>query len=277
MTSKSLPKSYDMVHTFVMRLFLLPSSFNKSSSLELTGKDFNYLIKVLRLKKGQEIMGRDRDGGLWNLCIESIGKASCLLSASPAETLEEKTDALPQMRPLKPIVLYQCLPKGRKADEIIKKATEAGVRDIVLVKSRNCVADIGGKESSRLGRYDAIVTEAIQQSGSVVPTKVCGVVDIKDVPADFSTRGEGLAHLGIVLHQTKLSEKQDDLFACLQGFDGITAILVGPEGGLEDEECSLLLQAGFKAVVLKTNILRCETASIYAIGAVQTILESTCG
>ena len=259
-----------------MRLFLLPSSFDRSSSLELTGKDFNYLIKALRLKKGQELMGRDRDGGLWNLRIENISKASCILSATPAERLEEKTDALPQMRPLKPIVLYQCLPKGRKADEIIKKATEAGVQDIVLVRSRNCVADIEGKETARLGRYDAIIAEAVQQSGSVVPTKVHGVLELKDIPSDFAERCRDLKHLGIVLHQVRLSEHQDDLFSCLKGFDGITAIVVGPEGGLEEEECSLLMEAGFKAVVLKTNILRCETASIYAIGAVQTIIESSC-
>ena len=265
-----------MVHTFAMRLYLLPPAFDKGTSLELTGKDFNYLIKALRLKKGQEIMGRDRDGGLWNLRIETIGKTSCILSASPAETLEEKTDALPQMRPLKPIVLYQCLPKGRKADEIIKKATEAGVQDIVLVKSRNCVADIGGKEASRLDRYDSIVTEAIQQSGSIVPTRVHGVLSFKEIAADFASRGDGLDHLGIILHQTKLSEDQDDLFRCLQGFDGITAIVVGPEGGLEEEECAFLIKEGFRAVTLKTNILRCETASIYAIGAVQTILESSC-
>ena len=265
-----------MVHTFVMRLFLLPSSFDKGPSLELTGKDYNYLIKALRLKRGQEIMGRDRDGGLWNLRIESIGKTSCILSATPAEILEEKTDALPQMRPLKPIVLYQCLPKGRKADEIIKKATEAGVSDIVLVKSRNCVADLDGKEGSRLSRYDAIVTEAIQQSGSVVPTRVHGVLPFKDIAKDFETRGKGLNHLGIILHQVKLSENQDDLVSCLDGFDGITAIVVGPEGGLEEEECSLLMAEGFRAVTLRTNILRCETASIYAIGAVQTILEKSC-
>ena len=265
-----------MVHNFAMRLFLLPASFDNDSSLELTGKDYNYLIKALRLKKGQEIMGRDRNGGLWNLRIESVSKTSCTLSAGRAKSLEEKTDALPQMRPLKPIVLYQCLPKGRKTDEIIKKATEAGVQDIVLVRSRNCVADIEGKQASRQGRYDAIVTEAIQQSGSVVPTKVHGVLDFKDIPEDFAGRCGDLNHLGIVLHQVKLSENQDDLFSCLKDFDGITAIVVGPEGGLEEEECSILTEAGFKAVILKTNILRCETASIYAIGAVQTILESSC-
>ena len=265
-----------MVHTLVMRLFLLPATFDKGSSLELTGKDFNYLIKALRLKKGQELMGRDRDGGLWNLKIEKVERSSCILSASPTEKLQEKTDTLPQMRPLKPIVLYQCLPKGRKADEIIKKATEAGVQDIVLVKSRNCVADLEGKQASRLERYDAIVTEAIQQSGSVVPTKVHGVLSFKDIPSDFSKRSEDLPHLGIVLHQVRLSENQSDLFSCLKDFDGTVAIVVGPEGGLEEEECTLLLDGGFKAVTLKTNILRCETASIYAIGAVQTILESCC-
>ncbi|MBP5161372.1 MAG: hypothetical protein ILP16_00105, partial [Spirochaetales bacterium] len=88
-----------------MRLFLLPATFDRSSTLQLTGKDFNYLIKALRLKKDQELMGRDRDGGLWNLRIEKIEKTSCILSVSPSEKLEEKTDSLPQMRPLKPIIL----------------------------------------------------------------------------------------------------------------------------------------------------------------------------
>ena len=260
-----------------MRLFLLPASFSKdSSSIELRGKDYNYLVNALRMKTGQKIMGRDRDGGLWDLEITAIGRSSCVLSVRPAEKLSAVTDNIPDRAPLKPIVLYQCLPKGRKADDIIKKATEAGVRDIVLVRSRNCVASLEGKEESRLSRYDAIVTEAIQQSGSVVPTKVEGVLDIRDIPEDFEKRSGGQERLGLVLHQTRLKEDQADLFACVRGFEGITAIVVGPEGGLEEDECLSLMDCGFRAVLLKTNILRCETASIYAIGAIQTILESDC-
>lgn len=259
-----------------MRLFLLPPTFKGEPTLELSGKDFNYLIHALRLKEGQEIMGRDRDGKLWDLRITGIRKNSCILSASAAQSAQSKTDALPEERPLKPIILYQCLPKGRKADDIIKKATEAGVRDIVLVRSRNCVASLEGKEETRLSRYDALVSEAIQQSGSMVPTKVHGVIDISAVAEDFRSRSCGMESLGLVLHQTRLSESQSDLFSCVRGFNGCTALVVGPEGGLEEEECMMLLDAGFKAVLLKTNILRCETASIYAIGAVQTILESSC-
>ncbi|MFC2821379.1 MAG: RsmE family RNA methyltransferase [Sphaerochaeta sp.] len=257
-----------------MRLFVLPGSFKNSSSLELTGKDYNYIVKVLRMKEGQLLMGRDNDGGLWNLKIVRIGKSICTLSAEAADRAEERTDALPQARPLKPIILYQCLPKGRKIDAIIKKAAEAGVRDIVLVKSRNCVANLEGREDSRLERFNAIVVEAIQQSGSLVPTKVSGPIDIKDIPEDFRKRSEGRVSLGLILHQAKLEEQQADLISCAKGFDGSTAIVVGPEGGLEEEECRFLTNHDFKAILLKTNILRCETASIYAIGAVQTLLEA---
>lgn len=259
-----------------MRLFLLPPTFKGEPALELSGKDFNYLIHALRLKEGQEIMGRDRDGKLWDLRITGIRKNSCTLSASEAQSAQSKTDALPEERPLKPIILYQCLPKGRKADDIIKKATEAGVRDIVLVKSRNCVASLEGKEMTRIERYDAMVTEAIQQSGSMIPTTVSGVIDISEIPDDFEKRTDGVARLGIVLHQSKIENQNNDLFNCLKDFDGAVALVVGPEGGLEESECQALIDRSFKAVVLKTNILRCETASIYAIGAVQTIIESSC-
>lgn len=259
-----------------MRLFLMPSDYNGSPSLELTGKDFNYLIRALRLKEGQKIMGRDRNGCLWDLCITHIGRSSCTLSSRKTESASSRTDALPESRPLRPIILYQCLPKGRKADDIIRKATEAGVRDIVLVRSANCVANLEGKEESRLGRYDALVAEAIQQSGSLVPTKVHGVIGIEDIPADLKARSGGLQTLGLVLHQTRLSKDQSDLMACVSGFTGCTALVVGPEGGLEEDECRILLDGGFRAVLLKTNILRCETASIYAIGAIQTIVESSC-
>lgn len=259
-----------------MRLYLLPQTFKGEGTVEIKGKDFNYLTRSLRLREGQKLTGRDRDGNLWDLCIDRVNRDSCLLSAVPAEKAEERTDALPQAAPLKPIVLYQCLPKGRKADDIIKKATEAGVRDIVLVNSRNCVANLEGKELSRLGRYDAMVTEAIQQSGSMVPTKVYGVIDLKDIPDDFEKRSAGSQGLGLVLHQSRIENQNNDLLQCTKGFNGTVAIVVGPEGGLEEAECQMLLDRGFKAVLLKTNILRCETASIYAIGAIQTILESAC-
>ncbi len=259
-----------------MRLFLLPKTFNGERSLTLTGKDYNYLVRALRLKEGQKIMGRDNKGNLWTLTISHIDKDRCLLNTESSNQASEYTDALPQEKPLKPIILYQCIPKGRKIDDIIKKATETGVQAIVLVNSENCVGNIKGKEESKLARFDSIVKEAIQQSGSVVPTIVDGPIELKDIPRDLKERAKGNKTLGIVLHQCKLKEDQSNLFSTVKNFNGITALLVGAEGGFTEEECKLLLNEGFKAILLKTNILRCETASIYAIGAIQTILETSC-
>ena len=259
-----------------MRLFLLPDSFNGSDELVLTGKEYNYIVKVLRLKENASLTGRDKNGNAWNLTILSVSKNSCRLSAVRDSFAKDTTDTLPQDRPTHNMVLYHCLPKGRKFDEIIKRATEIGVRTIVPVKSKNCIASIEGKEEARLERYEAMVKEAVQQSGSMVPTSVEKTIDIKDIASDFKTRCSEFKEegLGLILHQCKIRENQKDLLSTVKGFDGCVAIVVGPEGGFTDKECDSLLAEGFNAILLKSNILRCETAAIYAVAAVQTILES---
>ena len=259
-----------------MRLFLLPPEFNSDSPLFLTGRDYNYLINVLRLKEGSRITGRDTNGKPWNLTIESVTSDKCILTATGTETAEETTDALPATGPRKNIVLYQCQPKGRKMDDIIRMATEAGVLAIVPVKSRYCVSDISSKEKSRLARYDAVVREAVQQSGSLVPTSVEGIIDIKDVPAHFEQfcRKLNREGTGLFFHQCPVREDQKDLVSVLEGFEGAVGILIGSEGGFSEGEAKFLTDKEFNPVLLKTNILRCETAAIYAIAAVQTIIEN---
>ncbi len=259
-----------------MRLFLLPDSFNGSDEITLTGKEYNYLIKVLRLKENASVTGRDKNGNVWNLTILSIAKNSCRLSAVRADIVKNTTDTLPESRPERNIILYQCLPKGRKLDEIIKKATEMGVRAVVPVNSKNCIASIEGKEEARLERYKAMIKEAVQQSGSMIPTTIEPAIDLSKVSEDFQNRcmsynEEGK---GLILHQCKIKEHQKDLVATVKGFKGTVAVLIGPEGGFTDSECQMMTDSGFEAVLLKSNILRCETAAIYAIAAVQTLLES---
>ncbi|MCF0237934.1 MAG: 16S rRNA (uracil(1498)-N(3))-methyltransferase [Sphaerochaetaceae bacterium] len=262
-----------------MRLYLLPSYFDGSDTLVLTNKDYNYLVRVLRMKEGQKIMGRDKEGGLWNLQIESITPKECVLSTQRTQDLISQTDALPQKNPLKPIILYQCLPKGRKIDDIIRMATEAGIAEIVLVHSKNCVATYEGKEKGKLERFDSMVKEAIQQSGSIVPTKVTGVIELEDIPSHFvkaSSYTKDKKNVGLVLHQCVVKEDQKNLIDCLKNSNGTIGIVVGSEGGLTEEECNFLINKNFNAILLNTNILRCETAGIYAIGAVQTIIENSC-
>lgn len=261
-----------------MRLFLLPLSFKPHEPLVLTGKDYNYIVRVLRLREGQNLTGRDTQGRTWGLEIKKISDLSCTLLSREMPQAQATTDALPSSRPEKTIVLYQCIPKGRKTDDIIRMATEAGVYRVVLVHSRNCVSDFTGSEEGKFSRYRAVVREAVQQSGSLVPTDVEGVIDISQVPSHFAALCAALKTqgCGLFFHQSPVGEKQKDLSGLLSGFDGAAGILIGSEGGLSDEETGSLVKSGFSPVLLKTNILRCETAAIYAVGAVQTLLETSC-
>jgi 16S rRNA (uracil1498-N3)-methyltransferase len=259
-----------------MRLFLLPSEFRPDVPLVLKGRDYNYVVNVLRLKEGSRMTGRDRSGKPWNLTIETITSDSCILSVNQAEEATETTDALPETGPKKNIILYQCQPKGRKMDDIIRMATEAGVLSIVPVKSRYCVSDISAKEKSKLARYDAVIKEAVQQSGSLVPTTVESIIDISEVPDHFkkTCEAQNQKGIGLFFHQCSAKEDQKDLVSLLQDFDGTVGILIGSEGGISEDEAKFLISKEFNPVLLKTNILRCETAAIYAVAAVQTIIEN---
>ena len=52
------------------------------------------------------------------------------------------------------------------------------------------------------------------------------------------------------------------------------ALAVGCEGGISDEERSVLFEAGFMPLHFTTNILRAETASLYGIAVIQQFLSA---
>ena len=262
----------------MMRIYLLPASFAGEPQFLLEGKDAHYLMRVLRLKEETAFAGRDRSGKLWNLVLQKRGKNSCTISCCPAgKTAKATTDVLPSYQgPLPEIHLYQCLCKGKKMEQIIRQTTELGVKRIIPVQSKHSVVDISKKEQNELegkrSRMQSIVKEAIQQSGSSVMTTIEPTIPLSAVTEDWNTRG-----LALFFHQNPM-DRQEPLSQIISRYSqengphAPVAVLIGPEGGLAEEEVSLLLEAGFKAVLLKTNILRAETASVCALAIVQCLM-----
>ncbi len=261
-----------------MRQYVLPKkTFKGESSLTLKGKESQYLSKVLRLKEGQHILGRGQDGKSYQLTIEKIGKQECILSCIEVkeDASVQTTDALPSYTgPYPNLTLMQCLCKGKKEDQIVRQATEIGTKEIVLVHSRYCVPDLSSKSEKALGnrfeRLDRQVKEAMQQSGSPISTEIVPeVITLSELPKWWNNRGPAL-----FFHQSKRQETQKTLHDLVESLPMKTpiALLVGPEGGFSEEECIFLEDAGFHPVLLRTNILRSETAGIYALSAIQTIM-----
>ena len=249
-----------------MRQYILPPTYDGEALLNLEKKDSQYFIKVLRLKKGDKIIARDNKGKIYQLILIDGDSDSCSLSVEPLDSIQdgESTDTLPSYSGKYPqIHLFQCTCKGKKNDGIVRMATEMGVQSITLVQSRYCVSKKDKKDNSR---FNSIIKEAIQQSGSPVPTTFNDVIKIEQLPSIWK-------HKLLFFHQSEL-EEQKDLHTLLKNFplDEPIGVLIGSEGGLSKDECNLLINSGFDPVLLKTNILRAETASIAAISAIHTLL-----
>jgi len=238
----------------------MPDSFKGGKSLDLVKKDYHYFVRVLRYKKGYKFLGRDSNSNIYNLRIKDITEDLCILE------VEKSIGDYPR---LPEIILYQCVCKGKKMDQIIRQATEAGVSKIVPVVSDFSVSKIDTENNGKKDRWNKIIREAVQQSGSMVNTTIENPVTIDDISKieKSDTAEEGI---GFFFHQEVLNS--GSLHGYLSSDPSKVFLVVGPEGGLSDRETDLLFDKKFKSVYLKTNILRAETAALYVIGAVQTIL-----
>lgn len=256
-----------------MRVYVLPATFHGTELFSVSGKEAHYLTRVLRMKEGSCFAARDAAGAFWDVTITAIEKGECRLTckragAEPASV----TDSLPSYRgPFPEIHLYQCLCKGKKMDQIIRQTTELGVTRIIPVSSEYCVVDISGKEENRRNKYETVVKEALQQCGSSVMTEVAEPIDISMIVSDWNNRG-----LAMVLHQIAL-DNQSSLSDLLENHAKAhprtpIALVVGSEGGFSEKEVDLLVTGGFYPVLLKTNILRAETAAVVSVALAQQLL-----
>ena len=180
---------------------------------------------------------------------------------------------------------------------IVRQATECGVAAIVPVIGEYTQAGFE-KALLKSDRFEKIIREARQQSGSQVETKIyspqklSAALDLVE-GADFwqsekrshvqeAARNYGFANAPNAAAVAKifLYERTDrtvPLSAALSGWGRAPAACVyavGCEGGISPSETELLLARGFKGVHFNTNILRCETASLYAAAAIQSALDN---
>ena len=241
-----------------MKQFLLPSSYAAEARLSLTGDDHHYLARVLRLREGAELPAVDVKGSRYRMTVLRVDKSQCLV-----ELLPDRGDEVPAAG--FSLTLLQCLPKGRKIDLIIRQATEAGVaRVIPLFSERSIVRP--ADEAVRQARLARVAREALQQSGRArlpVIESPRTLASLAGAPGDWGT--------ALFFHEQRLSA--GSLHELLAGQTDRVSILVGPEGGLSPTEVDLLMAAGFRPAHLGSGVLRVETAALYAIAAVRTIVQ----
>ena len=150
--------------------------------------------------------------------------------------------------------------KGDKFELVLQKATELGVSRIVPLITRRCVVKSDKvKFSKKLIRYEKILKEATQQSRRNKVPEIVNVIKLNELK-------KYLGDYNLVAYEEKA--KNDNDFAlkeCLNQLnpgDKIT-IIVGSEGGFDDEEISMMESMNITACSLGKRILRSETAPLY--------------
>ena len=240
------------------------------SRIRLTGDEFHYLVHVLRYSQGSRFEAIDRQGRLYMAAISRVHADSLELELQPIR--QSSTSSMAQAVAPTPsgapeYYLYQALLKGKKMETVLRQAAAAGIHHIIPLQSEHAVTKIENpqREEKKLSRWEAVIKEAIQQSGSSVITRIHPATTLQAVKKIWSS-----STLGLFFHEVPL--ENGSLHRYLSSCPHKVALFIGPEGGFSPNEVDLLRSISCRPVHLHTNILRAETAAIYAIGAVQTIV-----
>lgn len=233
-----------------MPKFFVANNQIKDNIIEIIGDDVNHIVNVLRLSKKDEITITDKEYNVsYNSEIEELSKESviCKILNKIEDTTEINID----------VTIFQGIPKAEKMEYIIQKTTELGVKRIIPVSMRRCIVKLEGKdEKKKIERWQKIAEVAAKQSGRDVIPKIENVLNVKEVVDKIKE-----SEVFLIAYE---NEKETSLKEVLKNNKNIKriSILVGPEGGLEENEIEILKQAGAKTITLGKRILRTETAPI---------------
>lgn len=216
------------------------------------------MVRVLRKQEGDSFNASDGEGTLYYATVEKITPTFCTLRVQRRGPLE---------RPFPEITLFQCIPKGKKLDLIVRQAVELGVSRVVPVVSRFSVPRWDSPEE-KIKRLQRIAREAAQQCGSTEVPEIMGPLPLGSVREFFKPKEP--ERLGLFFHQAPLA--RTTLHQYLSICRKAIALVIGPEGGLSDKEVASLQQGGFWPAYLGPSVLRTETAPVFAVAATQILL-----
>ena len=218
----------------------------------ITGDDAKHIAKVLRMKTGEKLVACDCRGNDYDCVISEVTDKQVELTVERAYPSETE----PTVR----VTLYQAMPKSDKMELIIQKAVELGVSAIVPVQTKRCVSRPDAKSmAKKLERYNRIALEAAKQCGRGRIPEVLPMLDYSE--ALTAMKADERAFLFYENSTSSFRKELEQKVASV-------SIMVGAEGGFEEEEVHKALEQGIASLSLGKRILRCETAPLAALSII---------
>lgn len=222
----------------------------KGEALTLTEFACKHVIQVLRLNVGDPLILFNGTGVDFTATISAISKKHATVM------IDDQRPGLPESA--LSIHLGQAISRGERMDYSIQKSVELGVAEITPLFTERCGVKLSGERlEKRLAHWQHVVISACEQSGrSVIP--------VIHPPLSLGAWLDSLTGEGVVC-----DPESNTLLATLPVNSGQIALLIGPEGGLSQEETQLAHKNHLKRVSLGPRVLRTETAGMVAITLLQ--------
>lgn len=220
--------------------------------IDCTRAQANYLVNVMRLQTGAELLVFDGQTGEWLAQTTVQGRGRCLLTVQDHVRGQEEG----------PDIHYLFAPlKRARLDYMVQKATELGVAALVPVFTQHTSA-----QRIKLDRMRSNVIEAAEQCGILRIPEVHGPVSLDKLLDDWDAT-----------RRIIYCDEKAPLASPLEGLrvlePGPMAVLVGPEGGFDAHEQERLRDQSYVASVsLGPRVMRADTAAVAALALVNAVL-----
>lgn len=225
----------------------------------INGTDVNHIKNVLRKEPG-EILTIVSDGREYKSQIMSLDQERIV-----CKIIEEKEISNDGPK----ITIFQGLAKADKIEYIIQKCSEIGAYEIVPTEMVRCVVKLDEKDKiKKLDRWQKIAEVAAKQSQRPDILKVARIEKIDKIAEEIDS-----FDLSIVAYENEKDVTLKEVLKEAKSNIRI-AVIIGPEGGLEETEVEMLKNKGAKVVTLGKRILRTETAPIVVCSNIMYELEN---
>ncbi len=245
-----------------MRLsrFFVAAALAPEQELRLPDAAAAHAVRVLRLATGDALTIFNGQGGEYAARILANGDDGVRVRVEAWHDVERES-------PLR-ITLLQGISRGERMDLIVQKATELGVARIVPLQCERSVVKLdAGQAEKKREHWLAVAIGACEQSGRNQLPEIAAVQRLAAACHEVAQSGMARFTLDTAGSLSLLAAAR----TTLNGGDGLkqVALLIGPEGGLGDNELANAEQHGFVGVRLGPRVLRTETAPLAALAVLQ--------
>lgn len=229
-----------------MPRFYIEANLAVNMNVELTETVFHHWVKVLRAQVGDTATLFNGQGGEYQVTLVDVSKKTASVSVDTFNP-DDRT-------PIFSTLLGQVMSKGDRMDYAIQKATELGVSKIQLLTSERCEMRLKyDRDQKKIDHWQGIAIAACEQ---------CGMNRVPEILAPISLDSWLASELPLT--KLVLAPNKDQIDVLANATLNI-ALLIGPEGGLSEDEIQSSNQAGFINWCIGSRVLRTETAPIVAL------------